>query len=129
VERLGAAVSSDAIVNGVVGSSPWLCFDFGVGGRTVLSKFLSAFVADASITSACGFAATTAAIARGLVNGMTFGGGVEPFAVRVPAIEGINPSSRWILDRTPTSTCVRSSMPNSLKSRGTFGIDRSDPAL
>ena len=101
-------------------------------GSTVLSKFLSAFCADASITSELGLAAATAAIARGFVKGMTLGGGVEPFAVRepLPVIEGIKPSARCTRVDTLRSTCVLSSIPNSLKGgRVTRGIERSVPAV
>jgi hypothetical protein len=66
------------------------------------------------ITTAFGFAAATAAIARGFVNGMTFGGGVvASMRAGFSAIEGIVPSRRGLM-----STCVRSGS----NERGSRGI-------
>jgi len=87
----------------------------------VWSKRSSAREADSSITSAFGFDAANAAIARGFVNGITLGG-VEPAAVRGLVIDGIKPSARAILADVAMSTIVRSSIPNS--ARGTLGIAR-----
>jgi hypothetical protein len=112
--------ASEETLNGVVFSKSACGF-----GSDVLSKFLSAFTADASMMSEFGFAAATAAIARGFVKGITFGGGVEPCAVRRPETEGMRPSCRATRAEAPTSTSVRSSIPKSLTNRVTFGIERS----